>query len=207
VNLVHEAWFTQQNLVQELAKNIAPEKTLLKLPMYLFVHDLACYFLLKSPRARRKFVGVFPYLQSSPLFSQLEPILTILNDEDAALATRALGFTGNTIPPRALQLKLIIEKKYSPKIRGLGLVSNRGLAAAVLYLTSNYTLTQVARFFKAYEPDVIKALEKLTQANIREELTGEEPSKLAEIETPMSQPALEFIQALGETLDANLKSK
>jgi hypothetical protein len=198
VNMVYGAWFIQRKLVTELSKKIAPEKTLLKLPMYILVHDLACYFLLKSQRARRKFVGVFPYLQSSPLFSQIEPILNVLNDEDAALAARALGFTGNTIPPRALQLKLIIEKQYAAKMRGLGLVSSRGLAAAVLYLTSNYSLSQATGFFKAYEPDVVKALEKLTQANIREVLTEEERSKLAIIETPMTQPALEFIQALGE---------
>lgn len=198
VNMIHEAWSTKQKLVQELSINATPKKALLKLPIYTLVHDLACYFLLKSPRARRRFVGVFPYLQSNPLFNQIEPILTILNDKDTALATRVLGFTGNIIPPRALQLKLIIEKTYEPKIHGLGLVSSRGLAAAVLYLTSNYTLTQASGFFKAYEPDVIKALEKLTQANISEELTEEERSKLAEIETPMTKLALEFIQALGE---------
>lgn len=198
VNMLYETWRTKQELVQELPKNFAHKKILLNLPTYILVHDIACYFLLKSSRARRKFVGVFPYLQSNPLFSQIEPILTILNDKDVALAARTLGFTGNIIPPRAVQLKLIIEKIYEPKIRGLGLVSSRGLASAVLYLISNYTLTQAAEFFKAYEPDVIKALEKLTQANIREELTEEEQSKLAEIETPMTRQALEFIQALGE---------
>lgn len=200
VNLVYGKWTDRQDLTKKLSEGIDAEKTLLRLPLYVLVYDLTRYFLLRSPRSRRKFVGIFPYLQNAPQFSQIESILSSLDDPAAALASQILGFTGGTIPLRAVQLKFIVESGYEAKIRKLGLVSSRGLAAAVLYLASKYTLTQAADFFSTDISDVTKALEKMAQAGVGEELSKEEKQKLAEVEMPMTHRALKFIQALGETM-------
>jgi len=197
--LAYKTWVDRRDIAKKLSDKIDVEKTLLKLPLYVLGYDLTRYLLLKSPRARRKFVSIFPYFQSNPQFSQIEPILSILNDHEAALASRTIGLTGGLISLRAIQLKLIVESGYEAKIRKLGLVSSGGLAAAMLYLTSKYTLTQAADFFGAEVSDITKALEKMAQADFGKELSKEEKQKLAEVEVPMTQRALKFIQALGET--------
>ncbi|HYB93188.1 MAG TPA: DUF530 family protein [archaeon] len=199
VSLTYDVWASRKSQVRIVSRKIDAEKTLLKLPIYVLIHDLARYFLLKPPKSRRRLAGAFPYLESSPQASIVESLFAILQDEDSAFAAKMLGLTGETIPLEVIRLKFVIEKNYETKIRDLGLVSSRGIAAALLYLTSKYDLPQASNFFNTTKSEGIKALEKLAQADISSELPESGRDKLANIEAPRTTIAKEFIKALKET--------
>jgi len=199
VSLTYDVWFSKKSQVRIISRKIDAEKTLLKLPIYVLIHDLARYFLLKSPKSRRRLAGAFPYLESSPQISIIEPVFTILRDEDSAFAAKTLGLTEEAIPLEVIRLKFTIERNYEQKIRSLGLLSSRGMAAALLHLTSKHELSQAAKFFNTTKSEGIKALEKLAQVNISSELPESGRDKLAKIEVPRTTRAKGFVEALKET--------
>jgi len=196
-SLVYDTWITRAKSIG-LPEALATETILLKLPLYVLVHDIARYFLLKLPKSRRRFSGIFPHLQVSPPFDQLEPILSILEDREVALTAEMLQLTRSRISPSTIHLKLLIEREFEARLKKLGPISSRGLAAATLYLSSDLNLQNVCNTFNTQLYEVKTTLQRLAELNVEEKLNEEGRKKLALMEAPRTARAQKFIKAIEE---------
>lgn len=176
--------------------NISDENICRKLPIYLISYDLSLFLLMKTEHERSMSVGPFPHMILKPSINQIKKLTSILRWPDISTLVNNLGICKWRLTQQSIILKGLMEKLLKENKNMFGIIPSTAIVAALIYLTSNLSLSHVSDMFNESIATVINALTRLKIHGIEKYLTEEQKSKLSIVPKAESQRAKLFLEKL-----------
>ncbi len=176
--------------------NITIKDIYKEFPIYLISYDLSLFLLMKTEYERSTSIGPFPHMMSRPSINQIKKLTSVLKWSDVAIIASNLGICKQKLTQQSIVLKEIMEKLLKGSSSIFGIVSSTAIAAALVYLTSNLSLSHVSDMFNESIATVMNALTRLKIYGIEKYLTEEQRSKLNVVPEAESERAKLFLKKL-----------
>lgn len=176
--------------------NITSEDIYKKLPIYLISYDLSLFLLMKTEYERSTSIGPFPHMISRPSINQIKKLTSTLKWSDIAIIVSNLGICKWKLTQQSIVLKETMEKLLRGSNSIFGVIPSTAMIAALIYLTSNLSLSHVSDMFNESIAMIINALTRLKIYGIEKYLTEEQKSKLNVVPEAESEKAKLFLKKL-----------
>lgn len=176
--------------------NISDENICRKLPIYLISYDLSLFLLMKTEYERSMSIGPFPHMILKPSINQIKKLTSVLKWSDITTLVSNLGICKWKLTQQSVILKELMEKPLKEDKNIFGVISSTAIAAALIYLTNNLSLSHVSDMFNESIATIINALTRLKIHGIEKYLTEEQKSKLSIVPKAESQRAKLFLEKL-----------